>query len=218
MCLSDFILILHGQDDHIWSPPAVEDTQDFSECVCACVRAQVQFCLFYLFFFGSHSRCLTARAADSTRLWMCRVKETLPYHICQEQLKPDLSPCQHCRHFHSVHSEEEAIVWGSPGGHHPKLFLHTVTATSCHSSFFVSSFFPEEKRKLLCLRANSGLKTCFSGLQDCFKTEATFLYIYKPLWLYLSKDVKHFLMLSFHDFTFPTFSGMEFLLWACEAK
>lgn len=66
------------------------------------VCTQVQFFCLFFFFLKSRSRCPTARAADSTRLWMCRVRETLPYHICQEQLKPDLSPCQHRRRSHSV--------------------------------------------------------------------------------------------------------------------
>lgn len=102
--------------------------QDFTEC-----ERRLKFSFS---FFGSRSRCPTARAADSTRLWMCRVRETLPYHICQEQLKPDLPPCQHCRHLHSVHSEGEAIVWDTPGSQHLLLFLHMVSATSCHYGCF----------------------------------------------------------------------------------
>lgn len=45
--------------------------QDFTECD---RRFNFSFS-----FFGSRSRCPTARAADSTRLWMCRVREKLPY-------------------------------------------------------------------------------------------------------------------------------------------
>lgn len=107
--------------------------------------------IFLPFFFVSRSRCPTARTADSTRLWMFRVRETLPYHICQEQLKPDLSPCQHRRCLHSVRSEGEAMV----------------SATSCHSSllFFHNGccqhLYLGQRFQTCSPKAESGLQTCF---------------------------------------------------------